>query len=112
MAFSYRQSFRLVEDPQRKSNRSHTAINLVEDKLIEAFLSLVLKLPLDDFKPMFYRLVNMAVEEESVIDAKYVDSLITAYRITSEIAGKLKSLFGFVAENVVQKATQVLNINN
>jgi hypothetical protein len=39
-----------------------------------------------------------------------VDSLITTYRITSEIAGKLKSLFGFVAENVIQKATHVLNI--
>ena len=39
-----------------------------------------------------------------------MDSLISAYRITSEIAGKLKSLFGFVAENVIQKATHVLSI--
>ena len=39
-----------------------------------------------------------------------MDSLISSYRITSEIAGKLKSLFGFVAENVIQKATHVLSI--
>ena len=44
-----------------------------------------------------------------MIDSKYVDGLISSYRITSEIAGRLKSLFGFVAENIIQKATQVLN---
>ena len=59
-AFNYRQSLRLVEMDRRMKNPSNTDIELVEDKLIEAFLALALKLPLDDFKPMFYRLVNFS----------------------------------------------------
>ena len=49
-------------------------------------------------------------EEDNVVDGRYVDSLTTTYRITSAIVNKLKSLFGFLAENVIQKATQTLNL--
>ena len=40
---------------------AESEINAVEDNLIESFLALALKLPLDDFKPMFYRLFNLAM---------------------------------------------------
>jgi hypothetical protein len=61
-AFTYRQSLRNdAETLQPLSLSSKIEVNVVENKLIDAFLALVLKLPLDDFKPMFYRLVNMAV---------------------------------------------------
>jgi len=61
-AFTYRQSFRNdVETLQAKLPASTIDANVVENKLIDAFLALVLKLPLDDFKPMFYRLVNTAM---------------------------------------------------
>ena len=61
-AFKYRQSFRTnAENVTATFHQNKIDITSVENKLIEAFLSLALKLPLDDFKPMFYRLVNMAV---------------------------------------------------
>ena len=85
IAFTYRQSFRLVEKHQRESNPSHTAINLVEDKLINAFLALALKLPLDDFKPMFYRLVNMCTVSSNVFNFFICMDLIG----TSPISGVL-----------------------
>ena len=44
-------------------------VDMVENKQIEAFLALALKLPLDDFKPMFYRLFNLAV-----VSVKYITS--------------------------------------
>ena len=57
-AFKYRQSAR---DSRKEFHSNNVDVNVLEDKLIDAFLALALKLPLDDFKPMFYRLVNMAV---------------------------------------------------
>ena len=48
-------------------------------------------------------------EDDTLISGSYVDDLTSTYRITSEIAGRLKSLFGFLAENVIQKVTRILN---
>ena len=48
-------------------------------------------------------------EDDTLISGSYVDDLTSTYRITCEIAGRLKSLFGFLAENVIQKVTRILN---
>ena len=95
------------QDDKQDSNALE--VDAVEDKLIETFLALALKLPLDDFKPMFYRLFNSSMNDEPSTGAKYVDGLTSVFRITGAIARRLKSLFGFVAENVVQQATKILN---
>ena len=47
-AFKYRQQMAATPLSDRD-------ITLVEDELIETFMTLSLKLSLDDFKPMFYR---------------------------------------------------------
>lgn len=66
-AFKYRQLMRdndandVTLPSILSSSPSKIDVDMVEDKLIEAFLALALKLPLDDFKPMFYRLFNLAV---------------------------------------------------
>ena len=60
-AFKYRQSTRCEEEERNATHPTKNDINLVENRLIDAFLSLALKLPLDEFKPMFYRLANMAM---------------------------------------------------
>ena len=65
-AFNYRQSLRIATFPKGISKPGQSDIDIVEDKLIEAFLSLALKLPLDDFKPMFYRLVNMSTVSQII----------------------------------------------
>lgn len=79
-------------------------VDRVEEELAEAFLTLALKLSLDDFKPMFYRMFNMAYEQ-----SEDLASLTTVFRITGMVGAKLKSLFGFVCEMLVNKATGVLN---
>ena len=76
----------------------------VEDELIQTFLTLVLKLSLDDFKPMFYRLFGLTVEDEDNVEAT-----TTVFRVTSELAKKLKSLFGFISESLIHKANGFLN---
>jgi hypothetical protein len=41
-----------------------TTVEAVESHLIETFLTLMLKLSLDDFKPIFYRLFNLSYSGE------------------------------------------------
>ena len=74
-----------------------------ELEIIHAFLALTLKLPLDDFKPLFYRIFNMSYVEADLC------SSITVFHVTLEVAKSLKSLFEFICETLVQKASTVLN---
>ena len=77
-------------------------VDLVEKSIGEAFMTFALKLALDDFKPLYYRLFNLA------LDSHNLDGITTLFHITEQIANKLKSLFSFVCEMLVQKATTVL----
>ena len=74
----------------------------IEESFGETFLSFGLKMALDDFKPVYYRLFNLALD---VANSAYV---ATVFHITTMVAKKLKSLFSFVCEMVVQKATSIM----
>ena len=41
-----------------------SSISKVEGDVIEAFLALTLKLSLDDFKPLFYRVFNISTVDQ------------------------------------------------
>ena len=78
--------------------------HVVEEAVGEAFMCFALKLSLDDFKPLYYRLFNLA------LDLNNLDGVSTLFHITSQVAYKLKSLFSFVCEMVVQKATSIMQV--
>eukprot|EP00095_Tigriopus_kingsejongensis_P008024 maker-scaffold1494_size38455-snap-gene-0.15 protein:Tk08024 transcript:maker-scaffold1494_size38455-snap-gene-0.15-mRNA-1 annotation:"hypothetical protein DAPPUDRAFT_192569" len=80
-------------------------INQVEESIIEAFLALTLKLSLDDFKPLFYRVFNLSLDAAD----SNINGTITVFHITLEVAKRLKSLFEFICETLIQKASHVLN---
>lgn len=96
-AFKYRETMK-KKLPMEK-------INEVETNIIEAFLALTLKLSLDDFKPLFYRVFNLSLDTAE----SNVYGTITVFHITLEVAKKLKSLFEFICETLILKATNVLN---
>ena len=52
---------------------------------------------LDDFKPVYYQLFNLT------LDSQNLDGITTLFRITKQIANKLKSLFSFVCELLVMQ---------
>ena len=81
------------------------AVNEVEGEIISAFLSLTLKLALDDFKPLFYRVFNLTFD----LGGQDVCALITVFHVPLEVAKKLKSLLEFICETLFAKATTVLN---
>ena len=88
-AFQYRQqSLSMVEE--------------VEEALVATFLAFGLRLSLDEFKPMYYKLFNLALDVENL------DGIATMFHLSSLVAKKLKSLFSFVCERIVQKATSIL----
>ena len=68
---------------------------------------------LDDFKPLFYRVLGMlnvdqedTADKDTVVDS--VNSAITVFHVSTCVASRLKSLFSFVCESLVLKATAVL----
>jgi len=94
-ALKFRQT---VEDEEEED------VECAENELINAFLSFALKLPLDDFKPVFYRIFNAPHEVETNPTA----AKITAFHLASAAAKKLRSLFDFALESLAQKTIAVL----
>lgn len=95
-AFKYRQMVVDVDEAK---------VCEVEDDVISAFLSLTLKLSLEDFKPLFYRVFNLATAEG---DSGSVDAVTTVYHVALAVADRLKSLSEFVCEALVQRSTNML----
>ena len=93
-AFKYRENCR----QELSTNEAHA----VEEAIGGAFVSFALKLSLDDFKPFYYRIFNLA------LDVDNLEGVSTLFHITAMVANKLKSLFGFVCEMVAQKSTSIL----
>ncbi len=100
-ALEYRRVVEGKRDPYSTSNTE--SVDFVEGETIQAFLSLTLKLALDDFKPIFYRVFN---PNSDVSDRA---ALTTSYHVAQSAAARLKSLFEFVCESLVQRTTTVLD---
>ena len=74
----------------------------IEEAFGEAFLTFGLKVSLEDFKPLYYKLFSLALDVENV------SNISTMFHVTTLVGNKLKSLFSFVCEMIVQKATTIL----
>ena len=74
----------------------------VEEATITSFLSVALRLSLEDFKPLFQRLLTINQESEA--------HLVTVFHLTSRVAEKLKSLFNFGVESVVAAVIATLAV--
>jgi hypothetical protein len=57
--------------------------------------------------PLFKALISAIVPG---VDSHDLDSLTTMFNITKSVAQKLKALFGFICETLVQKSTSILNV--
>ena len=74
----------------------------MEQAVISAFLSVALKLSLEDFKPVYQRLVTLHQEAGSP------GHLVTIFNLTTRVAEKLKSLFSFGVESTALLAVLAL----
>ena len=73
-------------------------VDEVEDSVIEAFLSIALKLSLEDFGPVYQKLSSTLIIGDD-------NQLITLFNLTNKVGGKLKSLFSFGVDSLVDFVT-------
>jgi len=85
----------------RELHSASDQVNATESEVIEGFLSLAMKMCLDDFKPMFNKIVEKL---KAGGDASYV----TLFNYIERISNSLKNLFGFGLEFVLLEATTTL----
>ncbi|CAH1243056.1 HEATR1 [Branchiostoma lanceolatum] len=83
------------------------AVQQTEGQVMEAVLSLVMKLSEVTFRPMFFKLYDWASRADSSRER-----LLTFYRLAEAMADRLKSLFVLFAGHVVKNAAATLDSNN
>ena len=76
-------------------------VNKVEETIITAFLSVALKLSLEDFQPVYNKLTNSLLLGDD-------GQLVTMFNFTNRVGAKLKSLFNFGLDSVIESATVVM----
>nr|XP_002737451.2 PREDICTED: LOW QUALITY PROTEIN: HEAT repeat-containing protein 1 [Saccoglossus kowalevskii] len=86
---------------------SMVTIEEIERSSINAFLSLVMKSSEATFKPIFFKLYDWATQTGA-----HKERLLTFYRLSDNIAEKLKGLFTLFAGHIVKNCATLLNDNN
>ncbi|XP_013181266.1 PREDICTED: HEAT repeat-containing protein 1 [Papilio xuthus] len=84
-------------------------IDKAEDEVVNALVSLVLKLSETNFRPFYFKIYDWAVRTN--IDG-HKDRTITFYRLSSAIADKLKGLFVLFAGHFIKNAAELLDACN
>ncbi|XP_070562669.1 HEAT repeat-containing protein 1-like [Ptychodera flava] len=97
-AFDYRTSH---------AQASFEEVSSIEGDVIQAFLALVIKSSEATFKPLFFKLYDWATHTDT---AK--DRLLTFYRLTDNIADRLKGLFTLFAGHIIKHSASLLDENN
>lgn len=84
-------------------------IDGAEEKVIDAFVGLVLKLSETSFRPFYFKIYDWAIR--SNVDEQK-DRVITFYRMSIAIADKLKGLFVLFAGHFIKNAADLLDACN
>jgi len=82
----------------RGAEEEKGVVGEVEQAVITAFLSVALRLSLEDFKPVYQRLVATHQDGST-------DQLVTLFHLTTRVAEKLRSLFSFGVETTAVLVT-------
>lgn len=79
-------------------------VNRVEESIIKAFVSWVLKLSESSFRPLYHRVYSWALQQ-----TKSKESIITFFLLTKRIAMTFKTLFVVFAGDFIDDAARILN---
>jgi len=78
-------------------------MNMAEESVVAALVSLVLKLPESSFRPLFFQLYDWATRSDV-----HKERLVSFYNVTMQIAEKLKGIFVSFAGHFIANAAQML----
>lgn len=82
-----------------------TNVNATEDAIIASFTTLTLKLSEGSFRPLYHQIYDFTMRQNN----DNVDRMITYFRLSSEIAKSLKSLFVLFATEFIDDAATLLS---
>lgn len=85
-------------------DRDLKTVNELEDQIIKAFSTLTLKLSESSFRPLYYRIYEWAIKQSD----NDIDKIITYFRLSTDIAKSLKSLFVLFANDFIDDASVLL----
>lgn len=88
--------------------RSAAQIDAQEDHVIGAFVGLVLKLSETSFRPLYQRIYDWAIRDTDG-QTSSIERVITFYRLSSRVAGALKSLFVLFSSDFIPNAAELLS---
>lgn len=80
-------------------------VNRLENKIINSFRALTLKLSEGSFRPLYYRIYDWAIKQND----KEIDHTITYFRLSAEVAKSLKSLFVLFSNDFIDDVPELLN---
>ncbi|CAG4972998.1 unnamed protein product [Colias eurytheme] len=92
-----------------EQNVDANTIDKAEDEVVNALVSLVLKLSETSFRPFYFKIYDWAIRTN--IEG-HKDRAITFYRVSSAIADKLKGLFVLFAGHFIKNAADLLDACN
>lgn len=87
-------------------NVDSDVVDRAEDEVVNALVSLVLKLSESSFRPLYFKIYDWAIRTN--VDG-HKDRAITFYRLSSAIAEKLKGLFVLFAAHFMKNAADLLD---
>ncbi|XP_064652664.1 HEAT repeat-containing protein 1-like [Lineus longissimus] len=90
----------------KHSQQSLSDIEAMEGHVISAVVSMVMRLSEATFRPMFFKLFDWAIRDDS-----HKERLLVFYRLANGIADKLKTLFTLFAGHIVKNAANLMDEN-
>lgn len=90
------------------SNASNEEANVIEERIVDSFISYILKLSESTFKPIYYKIYDWAIRGDDVKEAR----IITFYHLSSKMAERLKGLFVHFAGHFISNAANILDLCN
>uniref|UniRef100_A0A1I8QA80 HEAT repeat-containing protein 1 n=1 Tax=Stomoxys calcitrans TaxID=35570 RepID=A0A1I8QA80_STOCA len=88
----------------KQSKMSLDVIVQTESSILEAFVAWILKLSESSFRPLYHKLYNWALQQNS-----QKETLLTYFLLTQKIGESLKSLFVLFASEFIEDAARLLN---
>lgn len=97
-----------VDALQFRTINQATDIDRIEDKIVEGFVAVTMKLSEGSFRPLYWRIFEWAFRNGERND----DRAITFYKLSCELGKALKSLYVLFASDVIQNAIELLQSLN
>lgn len=91
------------------SKKDVQSLEMIENYIVTAFCSLVIRLSENEFRPIYLKIHDWAFNEDAL---NRKQRTLTYFKLTSTLAVTLKSLFVLFADDTISPAADILKLTN